>query len=197
MIRSQFAPKLTTLVTVFLMQGAPSFADGTAPADRLEAGRRALAPLQAGLQSALQEGLAKGPAEAVDACRIQAPAIALDAARAAAAGGVPDVAAVELGRTSHKLRNPANAPREWVRPLLATYLAQPGERAPRAVDLGDGRWGYVQPIFVQPLCLTCHGNSIAGPLKARISALYPEDRAVGFSDGEFRGLFWAEFSPPR
>jgi hypothetical protein len=190
-------PKLTTLITVFLLHGAPSLADGADPAGRLEAGRQALAPLQAGLQSALKEGLAKGPVEAVDACRLRAPEIARDAARAASAGGGPDAAAVDLGRTSHRLRNPANGPREWVRPLLDAYLAEPGNRAPRAVDLGNGRWGYVQPIFVQPMCLTCHGTSIGEPLKARIAELYPEDRAVGFSDGDFRGLFWAEFSPPR
>lgn len=191
------AQRLTTLIAVLLLPGSPSLADGADPAVRLERGRQALAPFQAELQSALKEGLAKGPEEAVDACRLRAPDIARDAARAAAAGGGPDAAAVELGRTSHKLRNPANAPRAWVSPLLAAYLAQPGERAPRVVDLGDGRWGYVQPIFVQPLCLTCHGSSISEPLKARISTLYPEDRAVGFSDGDFRGLFWAEFAPPR
>lgn len=197
MTRPHFAPKLTILVTAFLLHGAPSLADGTDTEGRLEAGRQALAPFQAGLQAALKEGLAKGPVEAVDACRLRAPAIARDAARDASAGAGPDAAAVELGRTSHKLRNPANAPREWVRPLLAGYLAQPGDRAPRAVDLGNGSWGYVQPIFVQPLCLTCHGGSIAEPLRSRISNLYPDDRAVGFSDGEFRGLFWAEFTPPR
>jgi hypothetical protein len=197
MIRSRLSQRLTALVAAFLLHGQPSLAGDTGPADRLETGRQALAPFQAGLQTALKEGLAKGPVEAVDACRMQAPAIARDAARAASAGSRLDVAAVELGRTSHRLRNPANAPREWVRPLLAAYLAQPGERAPRAVELGNGRWGYVQPIFVQPLCLTCHGSSVAEPLKARISALYPEDRAVGFRDGDFRGLFWAEFAAPR
>jgi len=195
MSEAHLSQRLTALIAAFLLHAAPALADGADPANRLDAGRRALAPFQAELQTALKEGLAKGPAEAVDACRIRAPEIARDAARVASGGG-PDAAVVELGRTSHKLRNPANAPREWVRPLLAAYLAQPADRAPRAVDLGSGRWGYVQPIFVQPLCLTCHGSSITGPLKARISALYPADHAVGFSDGEFRGLFWAEFAPP-
>lgn len=195
MTGSRFPRRLTALVTAFLLHGAPSPAGATELADRLETGRLALAPFQAGLQAALKEGLAKGPVEAVDACRVRAPAIARDAVRAAAAGGGPGATVVDLGRTSHKLRNPANAPRAWVSPLLAAYLAQPGDRAPRAVDLGDGRWGYVQPIVVQPLCLTCHGSTIAEPLRARIAELYPDDRAVGFSDGELRGLFWAEFGP--
>jgi hypothetical protein len=163
------AQGLATLVTIALLAGAPSPAGGT---DRLEKGRQTLAPFQAALQTALKEGLAKGPVEAVDACRIRAPEIARESS-----GTTPDGEAVEAGRTSHKLRNPANAP--------------------RVVDLDNGGWGYVQPIVMQPLCLTCHGGTIAGPLRTRINSLYPGDGATGFMDGEFRGLFWAEFSPAR
>jgi hypothetical protein len=60
------------------------------------------------------------------------------------------------------------------------------------VDLGGGRVGYVEPIEVQPLCLACHGEALAEPVRARLEALYPHDRAVGFRAGDFRGLFWAE-----
>lgn len=193
MLTSRIAQELAALVTGALLAGTPALADGGGPAGRLEKGRQALAPFQAGLQTALQEGLAQGPLEALDACRVQAPAIA----RAAATRAGPDGEAVAVGRTSHRLRNPSNAPRDWMRPLLDEYLAEPGNRAPRVVDLGSGRWGYVQPILVQPQCLTCHGSAIAAPLGARIAELYPEDRAVGFRDGDFRGLFWAEFSPAR
>lgn len=193
MLTARITQGLAALATVALLAGTPVLADGGDPAGRLERGRQALAPFQAGLQAALQEGLAKGPLEAIDTCRVQAPAIA----RAASTNAGPDVEAVEVGRTSHRLRNPSNAPRDWVRPLLDGYLAEPGNRAPRAVDLGSGRWGYVQPILVQPQCLTCHGSAIAGPLSARIAVLYPKDRAVGFRDGDFRGLFWAEIAPAR
>ncbi len=186
------AQGLAALVTVSLLTGTPSPAHGANGSDRLEKGRQTLAPFQAALQTALKEGLAKGPVDAVDACRIRAPAIAREAS-----GTTPDGEAVAVGRTSHKLRNPANAPRDWVRPLLAAYLGQPADRTPRVVELGDGGWGYVQPIVMQPLCLTCHGEAIAEPLRTRINSLYPGDGATGFTDGEFRGLFWAEFSPAR
>ena len=94
-----------------------------------------------------------------------------------------------------RLRNPANAPREWVAPLLDAYVA--GEvDAPRAVALRDGRVGYVEPIHTQALCLTCHGAALAEPVAERIAKLYPEDEATGFSEGDLRGLFWAEFPPP-
>ena len=61
------------------------------------------------------------------------------------------------------------------------------------VALGAGRIGYAEPIFMKPLCVTCHGEALAAPVRERIAELYPEDRATGFRVGDFRGLFWAEF----
>ncbi len=162
------------------------------PADdeaaRLAAGRAAIAPFQAALQAALQSGLARGPLAALEVCQVEAPAIARDTAVPAPAG-----TRVEVGRTSHRLRNPANAPRDWVRPLLGIYTQSTGT-APRVVELGPGHWGYVEPISVQPLCLGCHGSALAEPVASRLRDLYPQDAATGFSVGEFRGLFWAEFT---
>jgi Protein of unknown function (DUF3365) len=172
-------PRRALLLAVGLLtcgQAAP-------PGDpRLARGAAAIAPFKRELQAALQAGLVRGPAEAVDVCRVRAPELA----RAAALGGL------ELGRSSHKLRNPANAPRAWVKPLLDAYVADPASARPRATDLGAGRVGYVEPILVQPPCLACHGEALAEPVREQLHALYPEDRAVGFRTGDLRGLFWAE-----
>jgi hypothetical protein len=142
-------------------------------------------PFKARLQQALLAGLAAGPDQAVDACRVEAPAIA-------AASGGPGVT---VGRSSHRLRNPANAPRPWVRPLLDEFVAAPDRAAPRAIALPGGGVGYVEPITTQPLCVTCHGNAIPPGVQARLAALYPGDEATGFTAGDFRGLFWIEFAP--
>jgi hypothetical protein len=154
----------------------------------LERGAAVLAPFKKELQAALRDGLARGPEAAVAACRSEAPRIAAAHSRDG----------VRVGRTSHRLRNPANAGPDWVRPLLAAYLADAGERAPRVVPLGEGRTGYVEPIVTQPLCLACHGSSLAPDVAERIAELYPDDRAVGFAAGELRGVFWAELpaQPP-
>jgi len=77
-------------------------------------------------------------------------------------------------------------------PLLAMYVANPEDDEPRVAPLSGGRMGYVAPIYVQPMCLACHGSDLAGPVAARIRELYPEDRATGFAMGDFRGMFWAE-----
>jgi hypothetical protein len=146
-------------------------------------GQAVLAPFKSALQSALRAGLAEeGPVHAIGVCRDDAPALA---ARASTGG-------VRVGRTSHKLRNPRNAPEPWMEPLLAHYLEEPDARAPRTVSLEGGRAGYVEPIFVQAPCLACHGESLAPGVAERLAELYPEDRATGFEVGDFRGLFWAE-----
>jgi len=148
----------------------------------LDEGAALLAPFKRDLMAALQEGLAQGPIEAIGACRIRAPEIA----RALSRDGV------RVGRSSHRLRNPENVAPEWAAPILDDLLADPENRAPRVASLPDGRIGYVEAIELKPLCATCHGVELAPALAARIEALYPEDRAVGFEVGDLRGIFWVE-----
>jgi len=140
----------------------------------------ALAPFKSDLMQALQAGLAESPAAAIAVCRTEAPQIAA----AATAPGI------ELGRSSHRLRNPANAPAPWMREIIDGYLADPADRAPRTVRLDGGRYGYAEPIVMQPLCTVCHGSAIDAELGRRIAALYPADRATGFEVGDLRGIFW-------
>lgn len=153
-------------------------------ADPAGEGASLLAPFKADLKAALIAGLEQGPANAIEVCRTEAPGIA-----AALSSDQ-----VRMGRSSHRLRNSVNEAPEWVAPILATWAAADAERTPVAIDLADGRAGYVEPIMVQPLCLACHGETLAEDVAARIATLYPEDQATGFSVGDFRGVFWVEFS---
>jgi TPR repeat protein len=158
-----------------------------AGADDLEAAARRgaalIAPFKRDLKQALQQGLADGPVAAVEVCQLRAPELATKYSQAG----------VEIGRSSHRLRNPANAPRAWMKPVIDAYLAQPGEASARAVELGDGRVGYAEPIRTQGLCLVCHGSSLAPQVAEVIRTRYPADQATGFAEGELRGIFWAEF----
>ncbi|MCA9519257.1 MAG: DUF3365 domain-containing protein [Myxococcales bacterium] len=143
----------------------------------------ALGPFKKSLKGALMKGLGEGPGPAIEACRDEAPKLAA----AASVGGVV------VGRSSEKLRNPANAPRAWVAPLLGELAKAP--RAPglhRAVALEGGGWGYVEPIYVDGMCLGCHGGSVGEEVGAKLASLYPEDRARGYAEGDFRGVFWVE-----
>ena len=78
---------------------------------------------------------------------------------------------------------------------MTGYLNQPDQPEPVAVRLENGRIGYVEPIFLQPMCTTCHGDSLSEPVARQIAELYPEDAATGFKEGDLRGVFWAEFTP--
>lgn len=146
-------------------------------------GAELLAPFKQGLMQALKAGLAEGPEQAVAACQLQAPAIAA----AQSTGGV------RVGRTSHRLRNPANASPDWVRPILDAYLGQSGGWEPQTVSLPGGREGYVEPIVMKSLCTQCHGQNLDAAVAARISELYPNDRATGFEVGDLRGVFLVEY----
>jgi hypothetical protein len=145
----------------------------------------ALEPLKRELRNALIEALEEGGAErAIEVCQLRAPEIARLTSTGSAA----------LGRTSHRVRNPENAPKAWMSVFLEEYLADPDDDEPRAVRLTSGEIGYVEPIRMKGICMQCHGDRIKPSVKARLEALYPEDEATGFEKGEFRGMFWVKLS---
>ncbi|MFN3714405.1 MAG: DUF3365 domain-containing protein [Alcanivoracaceae bacterium] len=142
-------------------------------------GAEVLMPFKQQLMQALQQGMADGVVPAIDICRVQAPAIA----EGLAGEGVA------MGRSSHRLRNPANAPEPWQQQWLDYYLGSE-DRIAGITDLGDGRAGYVEPIVTAPLCLACHGLDLSADVTAALQLHYPDDQATGFQGGDLRGIFW-------
>ncbi len=160
-------------------------ADGEAAGqDAAARGAALLQPFKRDLKQALTSGLQQGPVAAVSVCKLEAPAIA-------AALSTDGVA---MGRTSHRLRNPANAGPAWAESVLQGYLADDTDARPQVRSLDDGRTGYVEPIRMQAMCVTCHGATLAPELAARIEAEYPDDQATGFETGDLRGVFWVTFA---
>jgi hypothetical protein len=161
----------------------------TAPAPIAAAVARsqaAIQELQSSLVARLNAALASGgPTAAVAVCRDEAQQVATM---------VSQKQGVTVGRTSHRLRNPANRPRPWA---AATVAAHAGRKAadaqPAVFDLG-GRVGVLRPIATLEFCVTCHGprevvDAAIGPV---LRAAYPRDEAVGFAPGDLRGWVWAE-----
>jgi len=171
--------------TLSLILAAVALTTGAVSAQDSEPSRggQILSQYKYNLQNALRSALSEDATEAIKACQIQAPQIA----EALSHNGI------RVGRTSHRLRNPDNAPPNWVKPILEAYIASPSDREPRNVSLPANRLGYAEPIMLQPLCTTCHGETISKEVATRINKLYPEDRAVGFSVGDLRGIFWVEY----
>lgn len=171
------------LVAVAMLFLARAASEGEDDAMWVATAQGALQPFKQRLMAALKEGLAKGPEAAIDACRLEAPRIANEVASET----------IRVGRTSHRLRNSGNAPRPWMLPILDELRdAEPGLPAYRTARI-DAAWvGYAEPIYMKPLCLTCHGKDLPQPLSDRVHAMYPQDQATGFAAGEFRGIFWVE-----
>ncbi|MDG2221922.1 MAG: DUF3365 domain-containing protein [Rubripirellula sp.] len=122
----------------------------------------------------------EGPAAAIDVCSQEAVEISEAVGREHG---------VQIGRTSFKLRNPANQPRRWVQP----FVEQRVETSQR-VELAEGSLGVLFPIHLKVKCLMCHGGEqdILPEVKAELAKRYPADQAIEFAEGELRGWFWVE-----
>jgi len=102
---------------------------------------------------------------------------------------------IELGRATHKPRNPDNVIEPWMHSAHLSYLQ--GDSSPQQVELEDGATGYIEPIYVKPGCLQCHGSVLTPEVRDYLAKHYPDDRATGFSAGDYRGLFWLKTVPPK
>lgn len=150
--------------------------------------RGAADALGKGLMTALLGQLeAEGPEGALAFCA--------DSAQLLTAGFQAD--GIDVHRTSLKVRNPANAPDSVeVRVLdLLADLHESGVLPPEYVEVrrlatGTRELRYFRPIKVAAGCVTCHGPSddLAPAIKAVLAERYPEDMAVGYVEGDLRGV---------
>jgi len=176
--------ELTRRTATALVAGALWCSVSLAQSPSVPHGAELLRPFKQQLMGALKAGLQEGPDKAIGACQVKAPEIAAGLS----------VEGVQMGRTSHKLRNPANAAPDWVKPVLEGWLADDASVAPVEVSAGAGRTGYVEPIRLQAApCLMCHGEALAPAVAEKIQALYPDDQATGFKEGDLRGVFWVSY----
>lgn len=142
--------------------------------------------LKAELQAAIKE---KGAPYAIEVCNIRAPEIA---------AAVSGQSGWQVGRSSHRLRNPDNAPDAYTAAVIDDFLARQaaGEAADtlvraEIVDEDGGQvFRMVKAIPTGEVCLACHGGDAVQPAVVdQLAKLYPADQARGFSVGEMRGVF--------
>jgi hypothetical protein len=175
-----------------LLALAPTPATAQAPDDvqqRMDAARAAAVEFGASLLATLQQAIAAGGAEnALEVCKVAAPEIAAQKSAERK---------LTIGRTSLKLRQPKNKPDDWELRQLQRFEARKaaGEN-PAGIEIGEyvdsgGKrlFRYMKAIPTAPLCLNCHGASLAPEVAAKLKALYPEDAATGFKPGDLRGAF--------
>lgn len=106
---------------------------------------------------------------------------------------------VEISRVSHKPRNPLNAANSDELNIIERYqklVAQNAEPKPQVVEKED-HFIYYSPILIPAnLCLNCHGKpgvEIAEENFITIQMLYPDDKAINFALGDFRGMWKIKF----
>jgi hypothetical protein len=134
------------------------------------------------LSRALAEG---GPATAVRVCHMSALTVAYWAGSEEGVAG---------GRTSARLRSPANAPPPWAAPVVARLADRRTSGVDGfAVDLG-ARVGVMRPVAHRAVCAPCHGRDeqLSPRVRAELNELFPHDRATGFREGDLRGWLWVE-----
>lgn len=104
---------------------------------------------------------------------------------------------VQVKRTTFKFRNPGNAPSEteklalnYFENLIANNDSIPEYYVQKVTKKNSIQYHYYKPLMIDNVCLGCHGNpeNMDTNLLNQISQLYPEDKAMGYKEGDFRGL---------
>jgi hypothetical protein len=165
----------------------PPWPDELHRAKALEVGGGAAGQLSSTLIGHLTAAVdSSGPAGAIDFCSTQALALTAEA--------VASMEGVEIRRTTTRLRNPANAPDPLDAEALAWFesqLASTGTLPKEWVqNEGQEAMRYYRPLVTNEMCVRCHGpvESLMPEVAAVLAERYPQDQAIGYAPGDFRGL---------
>jgi len=103
----------------------------------------------------------------------------------------------KVKRTTRKYRNPANAPDtlekialDYFEMLFSEKKEVPEFYIQKITEKGLSYFRYYKPVKAEQLCLGCHGMSenMDTATLNQIAGLYPDDKALGYSVGQFRGV---------
>ena len=107
---------------------------------------------------------------------------------------------VKIKRTSHKFRNEKNAPNTDEMSVIKNYLAiqedNNKQMTPLIMKDDEGFVHFYAPIKIKQECLKCHGvlkKDINADIYKIIKQKYPNDKAIGFREGELRGIWDIKF----
>ncbi|MBY8976920.1 DUF3365 domain-containing protein [Rhodobacteraceae bacterium NNCM2] len=179
---------ISGLIATLLLAGTAEADDKQALAAEGKAQIQAFAKaLQSELKQAMQQG---GPVSGIEVCNIRAPEIAMSVAEASDGWSI--------ARSSHKLRNPDNAPDPYTAAAIEVFLDREaaGEPAAEIVQTeileedGERVFRMVRAIPTAAACLACHGgDEVSVEVEEALASLYPSDQARGFAEGAMRGVF--------
>ena len=144
--------------------------------------------LKKALSEAMHDG---GPINAINVCSELAPEIAM----------AHSTEGWTISRISEKSRNRNNRADNMQLEILDEFYSP--DQEPKYVGewqmlSGKKTYFYYKPIYVQEICLNCHGarENIKPEVAAKIKELYPEDAATGYRVGDLRGMFVVKVAWP-
>lgn len=151
-----------------------------------------ISSLQEELKKAIKSG---GMTKAIKVCNLQAIPITEIVANST------DME-LEIKRTSFQYRNELNTPNEYEELALNYFQSEkdadgnlPTYFIQKIESNDKTEFYYYKPLVLNAVCLNCHGTDekIPPETKSLIQKLYPEDKATGYQDGDFRGLVRIKF----
>lgn len=104
-----------------------------------------------------------------------------------------------IRRTSLKVRNPQDTPQDWEKAILQSYqqeLAAGKRPTPWVKALDKKHIAFAAPIYMAQPCLKCHGKlgeTLNEQHYTTIKKLYPSDQAIGYVEGDLRGMWSITF----
>jgi len=137
------------------------------------------------LKKAMKAG---GPIAAVEFCHSKAPTIAKE---------LSEKSGWNVSRVSLKARSAMATPDAWELDVLKKFEANKLAGNPVKTmefsevthEEGKSTFRYMKAIGTAEVCLKCHGETVAEPIKQAIAKYYPQDNAMGFNKGDIRGAF--------
>ena len=179
-------------ILLFIFLGLSLAVKAIEPAPEADEARQLVKQFAGELKGRLVAGMkAGGPVNAIGVCNIEAPGIA---AKLSSDSGW------RVARTSLKLRNADNEPDAWEKKVLEQFEADHrAGKDPKTLEYsgtvsqnGKNSYRYMKAIPTGEVCIACHGSHLAEETRNKLSELYPDDMATGFSVGELRGAFSLE-----
>ena len=133
--------------------------------------------LKGELKAAMKKG---GPTNAIQVCNEKAMDITATEGKNSG---------VQLSRTSLKIRNPENVSEAWEKTVLQQFAERKnnGESLKKmefseTVEVnGKKQFRYMKAMAISQPCLNCHGEKALPDVSAKLTKLYPDDKARGIS----------------
>ena len=102
----------------------------------------------------------------------------------------------KVRRTALKLRNKNNIADDIDKKVMHEYTAEIEAKTFKPNDIKvikDGNTTRVyKALITKPVCLKCHGSNVSKEIQKIITTTYPDDKAMDFKEGSFRGVIVSE-----